>query len=70
MKILHVVSDWKWTGPVEPMLLLAAAQRARGDRVSLACPDAPAGESGLADRARAAGFAPVDVLERARGAHP
>src|SRR3972149_766429 len=70
VRVLHVVSDWKWTGPAEPMLLLAGAQRARGDEVALACPGAPAGESGLADRARGAGLAPTLVLERARGAHP
>src|SRR5262245_51354531 len=70
MRVLHVVADWKWTGPAEPMLLLARAQRARGDEVALACPDAPAGESGLADHARAAGFGPAPVLERARGARP
>ncbi len=70
MRILHVSSDWKWTGPAEPMLLLARAQRERGDEVALACPEAPDGESGLADRARAAGLVPALVLERARGAHP
>ncbi len=70
MRVLHVVSDWKWTGPAEPMLLLAGAQRARGDEVALACPDAPDGESGLADRARGAGLPPALLLERARGVHP
>jgi len=70
VRVLHVVSDWKWTGPAEPMLLLAEAQRARGDQVELACPEAPAGEAGLAERARRAGLAPALVLERARGAHP
>jgi len=69
VRVLHVVSDWKWTGPAEPMLLLAAAQRARGDEVALACPDAPAGEWGLGDRARGAGLTPALILERARGAH-
>jgi glycosyltransferase involved in cell wall biosynthesis len=70
VKVLHVVSDWKWTGPAEPMLLLACAQRERGDEVALACPEAPAGESGLADRARRAGLPPALALERARGARP
>src|SRR3972149_466270 len=70
VRVLHVVSDWKWTGPAEPMLLLAGAQRASGDEVALACPEAPAGESGLAARARGAGFAPALLPGGARGAPP
>ncbi len=70
MKILHLFSDWKWTGPAEPMLQLLLGQRASGDDVALACPEAPAGEQGVADRARKAGVAPALALERARGASP
>jgi glycosyltransferase involved in cell wall biosynthesis len=70
VRVLHVVSDWKWTGPAEPMLLLAGAQRGRGDAVALACPEPPAGEAGLAERACAAGLAPALLLERGRGARP
>lgn len=45
MKILHLVSDWKWTGSAEPMLVLIDALRARGHQVDLACPEAPFGSN-------------------------
>ena len=70
MKILHVTSDWKWTGPAEPMLRLAVAQRAAGHGVALACPEPPQPGRSLADEARAAGFAPAVALARARGLRP
>ena len=70
MKILHLFSDWKWTGPAEPMLQLLLAQRAAGHEALLACPEAPAGERGLADRARDSGVEPALGLARARGANP
>ena len=41
MKILQLVSDWKWTGPAEPMLVLMEALRARGHQVDLVCPETP-----------------------------
>lgn len=69
MKILQLSSDWKWTGPAEPMLRLAEAQRAAGHEVALAYPAAPANVNrSLASEAAAAGFASVVPLERRRGA--
>lgn len=60
MKILHIYSNWKWTGPAEHALNLADAQRRRGCTVAFACAappqDAP---DSLAVRARAAGFEPI-----------
>jgi glycosyltransferase involved in cell wall biosynthesis len=41
LKILQLVSDWKWTGPAEPMLVLMGALRARGHQVDLICPEPP-----------------------------
>lgn len=68
MKILQLTSDWKWTGPAEPMLLLLEALRARGDQLWLGCPEAAAGsDGGVADSARAMGCEPALQLERARG---
>ena len=68
MRILHVSSDWKWTGPAEPMLRLLVAQRERGHEAELACPEAPAGSgAGVADRARAAGVEPICRLAPGRG---
>ncbi|MFI5317858.1 MAG: glycosyltransferase family 4 protein [Myxococcota bacterium] len=60
MKILQLTSDWKWTGPAEPMLHAATGLRARGHQVDVAFPATPAGHSGaLEERARARGLAPV-----------
>lgn len=70
MKILHVTSDWKWTGPAEPMLRLALAQQKVGHGVALACPEPPQGGRSLAAEARSAGLSPALVLERARGLRP
>lgn len=70
MKILHVTSDWKWTGPAEPMLRLAVAQREAGHDVALACPAPPEPRRSLAGEASAADLPPALVLERARGVRP
>jgi glycosyltransferase involved in cell wall biosynthesis len=70
LKILHITSDWKWTGPAEPMLRLALAQREAGHEVALACPAPPHDDRSLAGEARSAGLPPVLVLERARGLRP
>ncbi len=70
LSILHVCSDWKWTGPAEPMLLAIAGLRALGHRVDLACPEPPrAGEPSLAEAARERGIEPVLELDRGRGIH-
>ena len=70
MKILQISSDWKWTGPAEPMLRLAQGLRERGHALALACPEPPPGRDGVAEHARASGLAPALVLEAARGFHP
>ncbi len=67
MRILQINSDWKWTGPAEPMLRLALALRERGHTTELACPEPPRGAHGLASEARAAGLAPQLVLPPGRG---
>jgi glycosyltransferase involved in cell wall biosynthesis len=71
LRILQLTSDWKWTGPAAPMLQLAAAQRAAGHEVALACaPAPPESEPSLRARACEAGFAPVLELSRSRGVRP
>ena len=71
MKILQLTSDWKWTGPAAPMVQLAAAQRAAGHEVEVACaPAPPESEPSLRTRAIEAGFPPVLELSRSRGVRP
>lgn len=36
MKILHIISDWKWTGPAEPVVNLCGELQRRGHDVTLA----------------------------------
>lgn len=47
MKILHLFSDWKWTGPAEPVVNLCLALQQRGHEVMLAyrCPPIETAES-------------------------
>ncbi len=71
MRILQLTSDWKWTGPAEPMLRLAEGQRFRGHELLLACPAAPEGaDRCVAEEARAAGLPPVLEVPRGRGVRP
>lgn len=41
MKILHIISDWKWTGPAEPVVNLCAELQRRGHDVTLAIAKVP-----------------------------
>lgn len=44
MKILHIISDWKWTGPAEPVVNLCRELQKRGHKVTLAIAQAPKGD--------------------------
>ena len=46
MKVLHLYSDWKWTGPAEPVLQMCWGLRERGHEVLLAHPPCPPYEGG------------------------
>jgi len=60
MRILQLTSDWKWTGPAEPMLHAVTGLRARGHEVDVAFPATPPSHSGaLAERAGERGISPV-----------
>lgn len=43
MKILHLYSDWRWTGPAEPALQACLSLQQRGHEVLIACRRQPAG---------------------------
>jgi len=69
VRILQLVSDWKWTGPAEPMLVLTRALRARGHEVELACPGPPPDANrSLWEEACRRHVAPFARLARGRGA--
>ena len=65
MNLLHAFSNWKWTGPAEPAVRLAAGLDARaGHDVVFACGRCPYDdlENRVADEARAAGLEVADDL--------
>ena len=71
MKILELTSDWKWTGPAEPLVHAVVGLRARGHQVDAAFPAAPAGHAGaLPERARERGVFPAHVLAAGQGYVP
>jgi glycosyltransferase involved in cell wall biosynthesis len=71
MKLLHVTSDWKWTGPAEPMLHAVCGLRQRGHSVDLAAPAPPGGAGpGLLERAEQRDVRPVLRLTTAQGYRP
>lgn len=59
IRVLHLFSNSKWTGPAEPVVNLCAALRNRGVQVVFAC--APAAGSG---------YNKVQAMARARGMEP
>jgi glycosyltransferase involved in cell wall biosynthesis len=54
MRILHLLANWKWTGPAEPALQIACAQRDAGHDVVFACGTRPKGDEavGIVEHAR------------------
>lgn len=61
MKILHLFSDWKWTGPADPALNLAVAQAKAGHTARFVCGAPPPGaEQSIAVMAERLGF-PVET---------
>lgn len=60
MKVLHLFSNAKFTGPAEPALNLCATLRTVGVDTDFACPDLPPGRPHtLRDTARALGIEPI-----------
>jgi glycosyltransferase involved in cell wall biosynthesis len=64
MKCLHLFSDWKWTGPAEPVVSLCENLAAEGIDVSLAFRKAPEdfAERTVGKEARKQGVRPYEVL--------
>jgi glycosyltransferase involved in cell wall biosynthesis len=61
MKILHIFSNWKWTGPAEHALNMAAAHLKLGHDVIFACAPPPleAQKNSIVAAAEKSGFSPV-----------
>ncbi len=59
MKVLHLFSNWKWTGPAEPALNLALLLKKRGHQISFLCGRTPEGEKeSLENTAKERGIIP------------
>ena len=68
LRVLHLFSNCKWTGPAEPALNLCLALRRRGIDAQFACaPDAGASVNKIVETARDRGLEPV--LEFRLGKH-
>lgn len=50
MRVLHLFSNWRWTGPAEPAVTLCAALRQRGLHVQFTCGQEPAGRDNAVRR--------------------
>ena len=61
MKILHIFSNWKWTGPAEHALNMAAAHLKSGHEVTFACAEPPleSGENSIVAAAKRSGISPI-----------
>jgi len=71
MRILELTSDWKWTGPAEPLVHAVTGLRARGHEVDAAFPEPPPEHGGaLAERARERGVEAAYALARGQGYLP
>jgi glycosyltransferase involved in cell wall biosynthesis len=64
LKILHLLSNWKWTEISEPAVDLAVAQKKLGAEVEFVCGRSPGGraERSVAQHARLKDLEPVHVL--------
>ncbi len=63
LRILHLFSNWKWTGPAEPAVLLASEQKRAGHDVSFACGRPVEGcDNDVALQAVARGLEPIEGL--------
>jgi glycosyltransferase involved in cell wall biosynthesis len=70
MKILHVVSNWKWTGPAEPAVNLAAELSRRGHDVKLLVGRARGDEAPLRREAMRRGIEPDESLVLGKHRNP
>ncbi len=71
MRVLHLFSNAKWTGPAEPALNLCVGLRARGIAADFACsPDAGENINKIIETARDRGIEPITDLYLHKHRHP
>jgi glycosyltransferase involved in cell wall biosynthesis len=71
VRVLHLFANWKWTGPAEPAVNLAATLRARGHDVSFACgKEVDPLPNDVADEAQRRGLEPIRGLHLGKHRHP
>ncbi|MCC6144683.1 MAG: glycosyltransferase family 4 protein [Candidatus Hydrogenedentes bacterium] len=71
MRVLHLCSNFKWTGPAEPALNLCVALRDMGIDVDFACaPDSGASINKIVETARIRGIEPIQRFHLDKHRHP
>ncbi len=71
MRVLHLFSNCKWTGPAEPALNLCAALREQGVETAFACaPDAGNSVNRVVTSARERGITPILDFHLKKHRHP
>ena len=71
MRVLHLFSNCKWTGPAEPALNLCRALRDAGVQTEFACaPDAGKSINGVVESARARDIEPILDFHLRKHRHP
>ncbi len=71
LRVLHLFSNCKWTGPAEPALNLCVALRARGVEADFACaPDAGSSINKVVETARDRGIEPILRFFLSKHRHP
>jgi glycosyltransferase involved in cell wall biosynthesis len=71
LRVLHLFSNCKWTGPAEPALNLCVALRARGVATDFACaPDAGDSINKVVETARERGIEPISSMHLLKHRRP
>lgn len=71
MRVLHLFSNSRWTGPAEPAVNLCASLRDKGIDIAFACaPYTASGQNKVVAVAREKGLAPLDFLHITKHRHP
>jgi len=71
VRVLHLFANWKWTGPAEPAVALAASLAARGHEILFACgQEVGTLPNEVANEARARGLSPIARFHLGKHRHP